>query len=197
MSQAHTITGLLAGVSDGDEKAIEKLVHVYLDRLVGVGRRKYRSLGNIPRPVEDEEDAALSALDTFCGRAREGKIQDLANREQLWALLVKITIRKVYDQRERATAKKRRGKDPPGSAAALDQVISELPGPQAEAELKDTYRAAMDLLTDPDLKRIAEMDLEGRNRAEIAEGLGLTERTVYRKLQVIREHWDRFFANDR
>ncbi len=68
--------------------------------------------------------------------------------------------------------------------------MSKLPDPQVEAELADTYRAAMDSLLDPVLKRIAVMDLEGRSRPEIAEALGMTERTVYRKLELIQEKWD-------
>ncbi len=200
MPEAHTVTGLLVGICAGDEDAIEKLVHLYLDRLVGLGRQTYRrKFADIGRPAEDEEDAGLSALDSFIAAAREGKVHDLANRHELWKLLVKITVRKIYDQRQRAIAQKRGGKHPAatGSADALDEAVSQRPGPEAAAELDDTYRAAMDVLDDQELKRIAEMDLEDRSRAEIAEALGVTERTVYRKLGVIHEHWDRFFADGR
>jgi len=134
----------------------------HLQRLVGVGRQVYRRrFGDIPRPVEDEEDAALSALGSFCARARAGKVENLVNKQQLWRLLVQITIRKIYDQRERARALKRGGKAGRKPAGALDRVISALPGPQAQAELADTYRAALDELTDPDLRRLAELELAG------------------------------------
>ena len=203
--ETHTITGLLADICAGDEEALEKVVDLFLDRLVGVARQTYRQrFGDIPRPVEDEEDAALSALNSFCARARDGKIPKLTNRRHLWKLLVKITIGKVYDQRDRATAKKRggmakkrRGKDPLGAAEALSQVVSKLTGPDVHAALEDTIRAAMRELVDPELKRIAEMELNGSSCAEIAEALGFTERTVYRKLELIHEHWDRHFADNR
>jgi len=191
---------LLVGICAGNEEAVEKLVRLYLDKLVGVGRQTYRrKFADVPRPGEDEEDAALSALDSFCAAAREGKVHDLANRHQLWKLLAKITVRKICDQRERATAKKRGGKDavPTGLTDALGEVVSKLTGPEAAAELADTIRAAMDALDDQELKRIAQMYLNERSPADIAEELGVTERTVYRKLEVIHEHWDRYFADSR
>ncbi len=191
MSEAHTVTNLLAEVCAGDEAAVEKLVHRYLDRLVAVGRQTYRQrFGDVPRPVEDEEDAALSALKSFWAAVSEGKVHELANRQQLWSLLVKITIRKVYDQRERALAQKRGGTAAARAADVLDEVVSQMPPPEAEA----TRRAALAALGDPELRKIAEMDLEGSTRAEIAGSLNLTERTVYRKLEVIRDQWERTFA---
>src|SRR5437879_4996882 len=96
MSDTHTVTGLLTAVCAGDAEAIARLVQLYLDRLVRVGQETYRrKLGDVPRPVEDEQDAALSALDSFCARARDGKVRDLVNRAQLWTLLVKITVGKI------------------------------------------------------------------------------------------------------
>jgi hypothetical protein len=177
MSEAHTVTGLLSGVCAGDEEAVEKLVHLYLDRLVEFGSRTYRrKFADTPRPAEDEEDAALSALDSFCAAARDGKHQDLANRNHLWNLLTKITIRKIYDQRKKALAEKRGGKNSAQTVPpqALHEVISSLPGPEAEAEWADTYRNAMKVLANPELKR-----------------------TVYRKLEIIKKDWDVYFAGDR
>jgi hypothetical protein len=207
MSDTHTVTNLLVEVCAGDEAAVEKLVHRYLDRLAAVGRQTYRQkFGDVPRPVEDEEDAALSALKSFWARASDGRVHHLANRQQLWSLLVKITIRKIYDQRERALAQKRGRTAAVSAADGLEQVLSQLPPPEAEAELEDTRRAALAALDDPalgdpklrrKLRRIAEMDLEGRTRKEIAESVKLHERRVYGKLKLIREHWNQTFAADR
>lgn len=200
MSEEHSVTAWFDGLYQGDEDAVTRLVERYLDRLVGLGRQTYRRrFGDISRPTEDEEDAALSAVDSFCAGLKEGRFPDLRNRDELWGLLAKITIRKIYDQRDRITAKKRGGRDASMAVAmdGLDSLVSQLTGPEALAELRDTYRVAIEKLGDPELRQIAEMDLEGRTRAEIAEALNLTERTVYRKLILIREQWDRAFAADR
>lgn len=196
MSESHTVTRLLVGVRAGDEEAIEQLVGLYLDRLAEVGRRTYcRQFTDIPRPVEDEEDAALSALESFCTAVRDGKVEDIVNRRQLWKLLVTITIRKVYDQRERATAKKRGGANGASTySAALEQAVSDLTPPDVAAELADTYREAMRILADEVQRRIASLDLQGKTREEIAEELGVSERTVYRELKDTRQKWEAHFA---
>jgi DNA-directed RNA polymerase specialized sigma24 family protein len=181
MSEQHSVTAWFDGLYQGDEDAATRLVERYLDRLVGLGRQTYRRrFGDIPRPTEDEEDAALSAFDSFCAAVKAGQIRHLQNRHELWGLLVKIMIRKVYDQRDRITAKKRGGRDASMAVATddLDDFVGQLTGPEALAELRDTYRVAIEKLDDPELRQIAEMDLEGRTRAEIARALKLTERTV-------------------
>ena len=200
MSEQHSVTVWFDGLYQGDEDAVTRLVERYLDRLVGLGRQTYRRrFGDVSRPTEDEEDAALSAVASFCAGLEEGRFRDFRNRHELWGLLAKITIRKIYDQRDRITAKKRGGPHASKAVAigALDGLVDQLTGPEVQAELRDTYRVAIEKLDDPELRQIAEMDLEGRTRAEIAEALRLTKRTVYRKLIVIREQWDRTFAADR
>lgn len=237
MDSHHSVTHLLADLKGGDQQAADELVKRYLERLIGVGRATYlRKFHNIPRPDEDEVDAAISAIKSFLKGQRKGKFPQCQDRNSLWNLLVKITVRKVYDQRERARAKKRGGggkaalarktdlpdeklpvpravpihkivasarkADIPDEEAAprrcketVEQIIDRLPGPQLAAQLADTYRVAMESLKDPELRRIAEMDLEGNTKKEIGTELGLTERSVYRKLQTIHEQWDRRFAD--
>jgi hypothetical protein len=47
--------------------------------------------------MADEEDVALSALDSFFRGARRGRFSDLADREGLWRLLYQITVHKAVD----------------------------------------------------------------------------------------------------
>jgi len=191
MLNSGSVTDWLQAIEGGNDEFFNHLVERYSQKLVAIARKKYSGkFGNIPRPEGDEEDAVQCAWLSFWARTRDGRIHGVINRHQLWKLLVTITIRKVYDQRERATAQKRGGAGKPASADQLEQLISGLHGPEAQLELKDTYRAAMDVLGDAVLRRIAAMDLEGRSRPEIAEALVMTERTVYRKLELIHEKWD-------
>ena len=93
---------------------------------------------------EDEEDVLQSMYKSFCSRQRRGDF-DLANRDELWNLLVQITLRKVRNTANRHTQGKRdirrenaqsagdrTGESPPGSL--LDQIDSNGPTP-AEAAL--------------------------------------------------------------
>src|SRR5690349_5944237 len=92
MSGEGSITGWLAQLAEGDRPAAEQLWRRYFHRLVGLARRKLR---DAPRRVADEEDVALSAFDSFCRGAEQGRFPDLADREGLWALLMTITARKA------------------------------------------------------------------------------------------------------
>lgn len=195
MANSQTVTGLLLDVRNGNDEAIERLFDLYLTRLEMIGRQTYRSkFADVHRPVEDEEDAAISALETFCAALRSGKVNQVANRHQLWKLLVTITIRKIYDQRERATAQKRGGKgEIRKSSEDLEELLSKLPAPDAAAELSDNYNEAMRVLADDRQRRIVSLDMQGKTREEIAEELGVTERTVYRELSDSREKWEAHF----
>lgn len=190
----ESVTNWFANLKNGREDAVNRLVNHFFEKLVRVGQQQYRStFAGIPRPVEDEEDAALSALNTFVAKVRRGEVVDIAHCDQLWGLLVTITIRKVYRQRERANAKVRGG----GAISSddIDGLVSELPSPEVAAELADTYRAAMACIDDDDLRSLAVMELEGKTRPEMAAATGYTERTVYRKLQLIHTKWDTRFAD--
>ena len=57
----------------------------------------------------DEEDAALSAFDSLCAGLAKGQYPQLADREDLWRLLVVITTRKVRAQARRGLRQKRGG----------------------------------------------------------------------------------------
>jgi hypothetical protein len=191
MSDLGTVTDWLREFQHGDQHAADRLVTRYFERLVAMSRDEYRKqFGDIPRPVEDEEDAAASAMASFCAAVQDGKIQDVVNRQQLWKLLAKITIRKLYDQRERAQALKRGGGQHAAAPETMEEIVADVTGPQAEAEMRDTYYHAMALLGDSELRRIAELALLGRTRADIADALSVTPRTVYRKLKLIEDKWE-------
>ena len=149
--------------------------------------------------VEDEEDAALSAFDSFCRGAAHGRFPQLADRDDLWRLLVVITVRKVFGQLERQGAAKRGGGRLVGESAliggdaaeggGLDRIAGHEPSPELAALVVDEYRRLRDGLRTEALRQVLDLRLEGYTREEIAERLGCAERAVKRKLDVIREAW--------
>jgi hypothetical protein len=94
MSEDGSISGWINQLKAGDDAAVQKLWQAYFQRLVALARAKLRG---VPRRAEDEEDAALSAFDSFCRGAEQGRFPQLNNRDDLWRLLVLITSRKAYD----------------------------------------------------------------------------------------------------
>lgn len=67
-----SVTRWIGDLKAGGQDAAQPLWERYFDRLVHLARNKLRAR---PRSatVEDEEDAALSAFDSFCRGAAEGR----------------------------------------------------------------------------------------------------------------------------
>jgi DNA-directed RNA polymerase specialized sigma24 family protein len=168
----------------------------YFERLARLARAR---LGSAPRGPSDEEDIALSVLDSFFRGAAAGRYPDLKNREDLWRLLITITTRKAYNQRRDETRQKRGGGRMVTAAALagaesdcddfLAQVICEKLTPESASIVTDEYRRLIGSLGDESLRVVALMKLEGYSNEEIARGLDCGLRTVERKLDVIRKRW--------
>jgi DNA-directed RNA polymerase specialized sigma24 family protein len=118
----------------------------------------------------------------------------LFDRNNLWRLLVVITVRKAWKLRRRDLALP---DVPEGGAADLDleQFIDRAPTPQFAALVSDEYRRLLRLLDDaaPDqaatLREIALLKMEGYSASEIALKLGCSKRKVERKVELIRTIW--------
>ena len=145
----------------------------------------------------DEEDVAQSMFKSFCQRQQRGEF-DLANRDDLWRLLVTITIRKARnaakaqrrDKRDVAREQGQPGGDQTGSAGwVLEQMEAADPSPVVAVVLNEALECRLQALADPELRKIALWRLEGYSNGEIATRLDCTERSVERKLARIRSLW--------
>src|SRR3954463_14759188 len=92
MSDDGSITRCIEALKRGDRDAAELLWARYFRRLAGLARAGPRP---VPRRAADEEDVALSAFDSVCRRAAEGRFPRLEDRDDLWRLLAKVTFRKA------------------------------------------------------------------------------------------------------
>jgi DNA-directed RNA polymerase specialized sigma24 family protein len=197
MSGDGSISLWLPRLKAGDGVAVQKLWEGYFQRLVALARAKLRGA---PRRAEDEEDAALSAFDSFCRGAEAGRFPQLYNRDDLWRLLVMITARKAYDLAERAGRRKRGGGQVRGDSALLDaaagdahrgweEVAGDEPSPEFAAQAVEEYRRLLGQLDDDGLRSIAVWKMEGLTNREIADRLGCAVPTVERRLRLIRKTW--------
>src|SRR5690349_4606330 len=91
----RSVTRWIGSLKAGDADAAQRLWERYFGALV---RLAYARLRGAPRAAADEEDAALSAFDSFCRGAARGRYPRLDDRDDLWRLLVVITERKALDQ---------------------------------------------------------------------------------------------------
>jgi DNA-directed RNA polymerase specialized sigma24 family protein len=199
VSGEGSVTRWIGDLRAGGDSAAQHLWERYFDRLVHLARNKLRAVPR-RRAAEDEEDAALSAFDSFCQGLGRGQFPQLADRDDLWRLLIVLTLRKACDQLQRQRAAKRGGgkvvdesdlreADTPGGGSGLDRLEADEPTPEFAAQVADQYRRLRDGLGDDSLRRVLHLRLEGYSQEEIAGRLGCALRTVARKLNVIRETW--------
>jgi DNA-directed RNA polymerase specialized sigma24 family protein len=151
--------------------------------------------------VVDEEDIALSVLRCLYDGSARGQYSSIVNRQELWQLLATITIRKVIDQQRLLVQPKRGGGRVRGDSvlqaagdvhhlAGFDQFGREVPTPETLAIATEEFQRLMVMLNDDRLRQIAQSKLEGFTNEDIGRRLGLTCRSIERKLQRIREAWE-------
>jgi DNA-directed RNA polymerase specialized sigma24 family protein len=196
-SSQGSVTHWLHLLQAGDHAAVRPLWERYFAQLVRRARAALRGKANLGA---DEEDVTLSAFDSFCRSAQQGRFPNLADRDDLWRLLVVFTARKASRLLRDAARHKRGGgkvqteADLPDPTEAseergLAQVVGREPTPEFAAQVAEQYQRLLDKLPEPGLRAIALWQMEGLTVDEIAAQAGRSPRTVARKLSLIRELW--------
>jgi DNA-directed RNA polymerase specialized sigma24 family protein len=193
MSTEGSISRWLDQLRAGDQEAAARLWQRYFERLVQVARGK---LLGAPRAAADEEDVALSALDSLCRGVAEGRFPQLFDRDGLWRLLVVLTARKAAHLKRDAGRLKRGGQAAAGVEIDLEQLLDAGPTPAFAAEMLEESQCLLDRLGDEELCSVALWKMEGFSNEEIAGRLGCGLRSVGRKLRVIRALWAEEAADD-
>lgn len=189
------ISALIRSVEKGEQTATTELwAHCY-PRLLLYAKRK---LPEHLRRILDEEDVALSAFKSFCFRAKDGTLGEIAGREELWRLLFCITSRKAQGYVRHQTRKKRGGGQVGGESTfkmgdhsnhGIDQVAGQVHSPLSLQEFEGQCKDMFDMLDDDLLQTIALLRVEGYSVDEIAERLDCAKRSVERRLKLIRSIW--------
>ncbi len=191
MSGGHSVTTWIGLLREGDGEAAQRLWERYFGRLVTFARGK---LQGVSRRAADEEDVALSAFHSFCQAAQ--RFPRLNDRDDLWQVLVMLTARKAYQERRGQQRLKRGGSGPDGPATPaaspveLDEIIGAEPTPELAAMIAEQFESLLARLPEADLRDVARLRVEEYTAEEIAAKLGVTERTVRRKLVLIRSYWE-------
>ncbi|MCI0460437.1 MAG: ECF-type sigma factor [Gemmataceae bacterium] len=199
MSGTGSVSHWIAQLKAGEHAAAQPLWEAYYRQLVERARHK---LHGTPRRAADEEDVVLSAFDSFCRAAAQGRFPRLEDRHDLWQVLVLITDRKACDLANHERRQRRGGGkvlDEAALAAAdasdgdspLARLLGAEPSPDFAAQVAEQCQRLLHALGDGELRQVALRKLEGYTIAEIAAQLGLVPRTVQRRLQLIRRLWER------
>jgi DNA-directed RNA polymerase specialized sigma24 family protein len=188
-----TLVNLLKAGDRG--AAAQEIWQRYFHRLAALARTK---LSRGARRVADEEDVALSVLDSFFRGVEKGRFPRLDDRQDLWQILVLLTERKAVNRFRRYGAAKRGGQvaqEPvvSGDASApniLEQLRGAEPDPEVVALFNDECRRLFAALPEPQLQVVALLRMEGFTCMEIGQKLGRAQRSIERKLRVIRGIWE-------
>jgi len=190
MSNSVNVSHWIHLVKDGDSSAANQIWQHYFDRLVRSVRQKLRGQN---RAVSDEEDIVLSVFDSFYRAAELGRFPNLSDRDDLWRLLLKMSARKVvdkwrHDQRQRRGAGvKVHSLDDGCDDIAITQAIGNEPTPEMVLMMEESIERLISHLGVGQLRDLAVAKLEGASNADLARRFECSERTIERRLHLIRE----------
>ena len=190
MTHRKNISHWIEQVKGGDSVAANHLWQHYFDRLVRAVRRR---LYGQNRAISDEEDIVLSVFDSFYNAVEKGRFPDLADRDDLWRLLLRMSARKVVDKRRHDARQRRGGKvvlqslSQAGDEGYVIEAIGNEPSPEMVLMLQESMKQFFSHLGVGQLADLAGAKLEGYSNAELAERFECSERTIERRLHLIRE----------
>jgi len=175
---------MIGAMRRGDQTATRYLWDRYSPRLAALARER---LPARLRSELDSEAVASEALGSVVMGLSEGRFPALRDRNDLWALLACVTVRKARNDVKYALRKKRCAT---GERVPLDEAVA-ASEPTAELALMaaEEFHNLLKRLASRDetLCKIAYWRFEGYCRAEIAARLGCSLQKVIRKLELIRK----------
>ena len=190
MSKSTNVSHWIDLVKHGDSTAANRIWQHYFDRLVRSVRHR---LYGQNRAVSDEEDIVLSVFDSFYSAVEKGRFPDLSDRDDLWRLLMRMSARKVVDKRRHDQRQRRGGGvnlhsfDHTTDGENVIEAIGNEPTPEMVLMMQESVEQFFSHLGVGQLRDLAGAKLEGYSNAELARRFDCSERTIERRLHLIRE----------
>ncbi len=164
-------------------------------------RYAQKHIHNMSLRVFDEEDVALSALNSFFRGRAEGRFNELDGDKEMWRLLVTITARKITAQRRKQLAAKRGGGEVRGESVfvgvgdssinvGLAQIIDENRMPETAEEIAKACLSLMEILPNEQLRTTALMRMEGYSNKEISADLKCSVARTKQRVAQIKKYWE-------
>jgi RNA polymerase sigma-70 factor (ECF subfamily) len=198
MPQDSSFQNLMARLRTGDNQAATRVFHRFADRLITVARGR---LDQQIRQKVDPEDILQSVFRSFFTRCAAGQITDLASWDNLWGMLVVITMRKCGRQIDYFHAAcrdvQREVSVQPATDSNADwEAEAAEPTPLEAAMLAETVEQLMASL-EPRQRQILSLSLQGLTVPEVSAQVGCTERTVYRALDRVKEWLEQLLPDEK
>jgi RNA polymerase sigma factor (sigma-70 family) len=188
-----SVTVLLNAIkAEMNPDAVQKLYERYFRQLEWVARGK---LCGADRRIQDEEDLAQVVLGQFYMGVRKNRFPQLADRHDLWQVLMMILSRRVTDHRRRKNHQEiSQSMTANSSSESSDRGVSDLipafsPNHEELIEWEEELRCRLNQLPKEVLRQVAVLKLQQHTNAEIAARLDCSISTVERHLKSIRKAW--------
>jgi RNA polymerase sigma-70 factor, ECF subfamily len=196
VSHALSFPAVLSRLQAGDEHAAAQVFHRFARRLVGLAARR---LDPLIRCKAGPEDVVQSAFLSFFQRQRDGQFE-LQSWDDLWDILVVITLRKCCNKAEHFRAARRdvrrevAGPWPAEGSGADWEAFDREPTPAEAAQLAETAERLLGGFAERE-RRILELTLQGLAVVEVAARFDCSERKVFRVLERARSELQRLVAD--
>ncbi len=192
-SPPGSITEAIVAIGKQNNDAADIIWHRFFERLCRYAKSKIYDRHQ--RLIAPDEIASNAFLALFKG-IRENRFEKVRNRDELWQMLTLIAARNAISEQAKLQSQKRGGGKVGGSSAFGEHGIGNVqdyvqrdPPPEVFVELEELSQRLLRSLPNDELRNVAVWRMAGYSNEEIAEKLGKTERTVERKLNLIRSIW--------
>lgn len=192
MSHDADAQELVGRARSGDQQAATELFNRFSRRLMLLAGSR---LDRLVRSRVDPEDVVQSAYRSFFARLAEGQFT-LGEWEEVWGLLVRITLRKCGHKLEHARAARRDAAREVALGASSDdshdcwQPIARNPTPVEALVLAETIESLLSGFDERE-REIVGLRLQACTECEISKSVGRSERTVRRVLERLRHRVER------
>ncbi len=181
------ISEIIGGAQLGDSLAESEIHQKFVDRLVRLASQRIND--RFQSKIAPEE-IVQSVFASFFRRHRGGEFE-LEDWNDLWALLVKITLFKSINKIKQFQADKRdvkRELQQPDNVNSWNSLFATArePGPEEMAIFHESLDQLFDKLSDAQREMVC-LRLRGMSTLEISETLNCSERTVFRTLKKVKE----------
>ncbi|MGE0379181.1 MAG: RNA polymerase sigma factor [Planctomycetaceae bacterium] len=185
MSEAST--DLVSRWRDGDQNAAKALYQRYVERLSGIVTAQ---LSDRLRARTDADDVLQSACRSFFRRVQDGQFE-FDEDDDVWKLLVTISLNKLRSQvRKHSAAKRNAAQEVARRDNSLPddfhlEKLAATPSPVEAFIFAEMIERVSDQL-DNRHAMLLELRMEGYSQQEIAEQLQTSDRSIRRMLDNIR-----------